>query len=305
MDYRRFISQDFVEALNELYEREPTGWWRGLLADPDVFVAFRDGALNAYFRGCSIAQLRLVGAEVRASTHYKYLLKPVLKSPMVEARQGAFQFPSSWQENPAAAFTSSLADLDAIKRAAKPYAGGEKKLVGDVIRRNGAVFDVEIALTREAEGEVADGESAKAADRIDIAALKANGAGIELVFYEAKLFQNQELRASGDADARVIGQIEKYVQLLEKYQAEIRESCLLAAQNVLDVHGLSNARKTQARTLLEQAKNFTINTSPVLIVGGFDADQRDGEVWKSHHKKLVDALKGRLIVAGNASSIRL
>lgn len=304
MEYRRYISDEFVVALNALYEREDGGWWRGLLVDPDIFMAFRDGALNAYHRGCSIAQLRLVGGEVRALTHYKYLLKPVLKSPMVETRQGAFQFPASWQ-NPAEAFTSSLADLSAIKRAAKPYAGGEKKFVGEVIRRNGNVFDVEIALTRETEGEVPEGETGKAADRIDIAALKAGGTGVELVFYEAKLFQNGELRASGGADARVIGQIARYVDLLEKYQAEIRASCLLAAQNVLDIQGLSIARKAQAKALLERADSFTISTNPFLIVGGFDADQRDGEVWKAHHKKLADALKGRLIVAGNASSISL
>ncbi|WP_293905666.1 hypothetical protein [Phenylobacterium sp.] len=305
MEYRHHVSEVFVRALNALHEHVDGGWWRSLLGDPDIFIAFRDGALNAYYRGCSLAQLRLVGTEVRAFTHYKYLLKPALKSPMVEARQGVFQFPANWGEDPATVFTSSLADLSAIKRAAKPYAGGEKKFVGEVIRRNNTVFDVEIALTREAEGEVPEGESGKSADRIDIASLKESEAGVELVFYEAKLFQNGELRASGDADARVIGQIGRYVNLLGKYQAEIRTSCLRAAQNVVDLEGLSDSRKAQAKALLGRADSFTISTNPFLIVGDFDADQRDGDVWKKHHQKLVDALEGRLIVAGNASSVRL
>jgi hypothetical protein len=311
MEYCRHISKEFILALNALHASDQGGWWRGLLADKDLFVALRNESLNAYYRGCSIAELRLVGGEVRAFTHYKYLLKPALKSPMVEARQGEFQFPAAWQRSDGTPFTSSLADLAAIKRAAKPYAGREKKFVGDVIRLNDSVFDVEIALTRQAEQDPqeADEEAPEATsrtspDRIDIAALKASGQGIELVFYEAKLFGNNELRARENTPA-VIGQIERYEKLLENYQAAIKDSCLKAAQNVLDLNGFTTSRKVQAEKLLEKRDSFTINTQPVLIVGGFDVDQRDGQVWKSHHDKLVAALGTRLKVVGDAASVRL
>lgn len=311
MQYRRHISKEFVLALNALHASDEGGWWRGLLADKDIFVAFRNEYLNAYYRGCSIAELRLVGGEVRASTHYKYLLKPVLKSPMVEARQGEFQFPAGWQRSDGAPFTSSLADLAAIKRTARPYAVGEKEFVGDVIRSNDSVFDVEIALTREteqdsreADEEVPEATSKTSPDRIDIAALKVSGQGIELVFYEAKLFLNKQLRARGNTP-EVIGQIERYEKLLGNYQAAIKDSCLKAAQNVLDLNGLSPSRKVQAETLLEKRDAFTINTQPVLIVGGFDSDQRDGEVWKIHHKKLIDALGKRLKVVGKPADVHL
>lgn len=308
MKYLRFIGDEFVEALNDLYQREPAGWWRGLLEDPDIFLAFRDDKINAYYRGCSVALISFVAREVCVQTHYKYLIKPLLASPMIKARGGSFVFPPVWREQAGGPFIESLTDLDAIKRAAKPFAGGEKKFVAEVIRNNPNVFDVEIALTRDTdEDEIASGKRDKVADRIDIAALSPNASGLELVFYEAKLFENQELRAGVTTDAQVVEQVTRYEGLLTKYRSEIRESSVRAAANVLALQGFPPKRKAQAEVLSAAGRNFSINTWPILIVGGFDADhKKDGSVWRGHLKNLTDKLgKQRVIAKGKAKSINL
>lgn len=308
MRYNRHISDAFVDGLNALYEAGSGGWWRALLDDREIFLAFRDGTINAYYRGCSLAQISLTAGEVCVRTHYKYLLKPVLASPMITARGGIYEFPAGWRERAGGPFIETLGDLATIKRAAKPFAGGEKSFVADVIRANPNVFDVEIALTREAtEEELEDGKRDKLADRIDIAALSTTPTGLELVFYEAKLFENQELRAGGEADARVIGQVRRYESLLKTYESEIRASCLKAAENVLMLRGMDEARKRQARIVAQAGEALSINMRPVLVIGGFDADQkREGSVWRGHLKKLTDALgEDRVVARGDAAGVRL
>lgn len=307
MKYRRFIEEKFVKALNDVYQKEPDGWWARLLADREIFLAFRQDALNAYYRGCSVARISLEGREVCAQTHYKYLLKPSMASPMIVARGGTFVFPSEWQQHAGGPFIEMLTDLDAIKRAAKPFAGGEKKFVAEVIGKNPNVFDVEIALTRDAdEEEVADGKREKLADRIDLAALSRTASGLELVFYEAKLFGNKELRASGEAEAPVVRQVKKYESLLEGHLPEVRESAIRTAENVLALDGFSPQRKFLAAAIKDAAGAFSINAQPILVLGGFDADQKkDGSVWSGHHEKLLKALPGRVIAKGGAASIRL
>ena len=306
MELRRYISQPFVDALNAVYGGDNGEWWRGLLADPDIFLAFRREAINAYYRGCSLAQVRLIDGEVRTYTHYKYVIHPSLPHPMVEGRSGNFVIPQSWREAGGPPFVNGLSDLGLLKRAATPFAGGEKTFVADIIRNNDAVFDVEIALSRSAEeNEDADASARRGADRIDIAALRPSKSGIDLVFFEAKLFGNKELRARGGAPAQVIGQIDRYIQLLGAYRDAIRSSALLAAENVLQLNGMPAQRKAQANDLLAAADRFCVDTDPVLVVGGFDADQRAGSVWKAHQEKLLAALKGRVITAGNGANVKL
>ena len=100
-------------------------------------------------------------------------------------------------------FTKNLADTDDLKKAAKRYAGSEKTGVHNIVLANPNIVDLEIAFAAGSSDE-AD----KSASLIDFAALKKTGQGFEIVFFEAKDFSNGDLRASGGADPKVIGQIE-------------------------------------------------------------------------------------------------
>jgi hypothetical protein len=297
MDYRRHLAPAFVDALNALYDAPQGAWWRALLSDPEVFVALRGDTINAYYRGCSLAEAYLNGHEVCARTHYKYLLRPASASAYIEAKGGHFEFPAAWQSDLKSIFISDLSEVAELKRAARPYAGEEKKLVGDVIARHGNVFDVEIALTPGSDSDTDKG-------RIDLAALRSTGSGVELVMYEAKLFSNKELRAANPEEVPVLEQVARYEKLLAEHNAAIRTSCLEAAANIIQLKGMPQARKDWADKLL--AGSFSVSNTPGLIVGGFDADQKGGKAWEQHIGLLKDRLGSeRLFAAGRGKNIRL
>lgn len=299
--FRRWLSDEFVAALNTLHASPDGAWWKGLLDDSDIFVAIRENALNAYYRGCSLAEIKFDGREVRAHTHYKYLLRPATSSPYIEARSGKFQFPDAWRQGPESIFIHDLSDIGTLKLAAKPYAGGEKTLVGRVVKRLDNVLDVEIALAEMPEAE----EERAAAPRIDLAALRWGKDGLELAMYEAKLFANKELRASGD-EVPVLDQIATYDKLLTQHRDGLRESYVRSSQNLIDLRGIPEKRKRLAEKIIADPSTFSISPLTSLIVGGFDADQKKGPVWTAHLKKLQNKLgKDRVFAAGSAENLRL
>lgn len=301
MNYSRHISADFVGALNDLYASGDDGrWWRNFLSDREIFVAIRNDALHVYYRGCRLAEITLKDGAVSTKTHYKYLLRPELAAPYVSGAAGALSFPPKWSQSLGTIFIDHLSEKNALKKAANPYGGDEKKFVGEIIAGHENVFDVEIALTRKDE-ETQD----PSALRLDLAALSLDNGSLELVMYEAKLFSNPELRAS-DGDKNVIGQIRRYEKLLTEHKSQIKDACFKSAENVLALEGMSEARKAWAKEILGAGSSFAIHCEPILIIGGFDADQKRGAVWAPHRKKLEEALgKHRVIEAGSGGSVKL
>ncbi|GAB6841704.1 hypothetical protein JCM2811A_07050 [Methylorubrum rhodinum] len=69
----RTLSPGFVDALEALAERP--GWWRDVLAHPDLILAVRREAVNVYHRGASIFRITYPNGTVTAETHTKYLLR--------------------------------------------------------------------------------------------------------------------------------------------------------------------------------------------------------------------------------------
>jgi hypothetical protein len=219
---------------------------------------------------------------------------------MIAWRGDDFHFPKSWKSGSDAIFIENLSDTAALKRAANRFAGGEKKLVAEILKRHESeVIDVEIALTNDAEA--AEDNSVL---RLDLAALRSFAGGVEIVFYEAKLFKNKELRAQGE-EVSVIKQIESYQPLIEERCNEIRFSYLRVAQNIEKIKGMSDARRQGARNMLQHSTALRVCKEPVLVIGGFDRDQQKGKVWESHYKKLMQLGLGRVIAAGEGKSINL
>lgn len=305
MEYKQGLNCAFVDRLNNLHSIPGGEWWRKMLDDPELFVAIRNNYLNVYYRGCSLAKLMLVDGEVVAETHYKYLLKPTVSKPYVRSLAGEFQLTDHWPSGLAGPFTSHLSNLSALKSAAKVYAGGEKKFVGEVIKKNRNVVDVEIALTKDAVDATADQESKSArAKRIDIVALRWEGSNPTLDFYEVKLFSNNDIRATNVA--KVIKQITGYEELLEKYEVQIRDGFRRSCDNLVELDGIRPERKSWAQTVRDNQDRLTINTKPFLVIGEYDGDQKVGKVWKVHRDKLSHSLGAkRLLLGGSPKSITL
>ena len=295
--FSRGLRVEFVEALNELYD-QPGSWWRRLVDDQGLFLAVRDNYVNVYWLGCSLLRLKPQAGGVFGEVHYKYLLRPQLTTSeyirIVDGRPASLPPVEE-------AFTRTLAEIDALKTAARPYAGAEKAGVHDVVLSNWNVVDIEIAF---ATGS--DDATESSAPRVDFAALQVRGRHTEIVFFEAKDFTNPELRRRGDANPDVVDQIETYSRLLSDRHDEIVDSYRRVCGNLLRLRGIDD-RHAERHEMLEGIAGgstpLKANVEPRLVVFGFDADQRDGENWRPHRDKLKDRLGNRVIFRGSSKGL--
>lgn len=298
MAYKQGLSDDFVRALNDLHGMAHGEWWTKMLADPDLFVAIRNEYLNVYYRGCSLAKIRLDTSGVFVETHYKYLLKPQRKPEYVTARDGKFDLGARFA-GITDVLTDNLASLSDLKLAAKPYAGEEKKFVGGIIATHDNIIDVEVALTHEDEDT-----GSKSAKRLDLVALDTTSSVPTVRFYEAKLFANKEIRSQGQA--KVVGQMQTYETLLKRYASDLLDGLRRSCENLLALRGVTSDRSALARRALSRIADTKIDPKPHLIVGVFDDAQRQGEAWRKQREKLEEALgEDRVILRGSAASVSL
>lgn len=294
MKFGRTLTRDFVDALNGLYNVAGRSWWKGLVEDEEIFIAVRGNSLNAYFQGCSIAQITFEKGEVCASTHYKYLLRSIDK-PYIRAAAGKFVYPSEWN-NLGSIFVRDLSEISALQKAAKIYSRrSEREFVAKAVTRIGNVLDVEVAFSVPPQGD----DDSPTTPRIDFAAVQPTSNGLELVMYETKLFENAELRSRGE-QVPVLGQIAQYEEVISDHNETIRQSYLELARIIVALNGLSTPRKRWAQAILDNERGFSLSKKPVLVIGKFSKDQKFGKDWKPHKAKLERQLTAsRIILASD------
>jgi hypothetical protein len=288
--FKRGISRNFVDRLNAEYEKG--GWWKAIADDRELIVAIRSEYINVYWKGNSLLKLRLNGGDLIGEIHYKYLLRPDFEQPYVKVTGGQAKIDSAANQ-----FIDDISDLDRLKRAANPYAGDEKKGVHQIVMSNPNIVDVEIAFSAENKKS-----GAVTADRIDFSALKLEPSGPEIVFYEAKIFGNKELRANG-ANVPVLRQLGRYQDFLGSGQAGLIDSYRQVCGNLAALSGVSNRYAPMLgmmKDIAESKCSLSICPDVRLVIFGFDNDQRIGATWKVHCGKLRDALGEKLLLKGAA-----
>lgn len=287
--FNRGINGEFVRRLNTEYQRG--GWWRTMASDPTLFIAIRDGYLNVYYNGNSLLKLSLDGERLAGEIHYKYLLRPDMPNLYVPVDDGNVKLADS-----AAYLQTDLSDVPALKRVAAVYGGAEKAGVHQIVLDNPSVVDVEIAF-----GLNGSDQKAPATRRVDFAALHPATNGAEVIFFEAKLFANKELRASGDNTPPVVEQINGYRKLLVEHAAAISNSYRAVCANLLALEGVKERYASASDLMAGVASGkmaLHISDEVRLAVFGYDADQEKGAVWARHRTKLDDALGHRLLLKG-------
>ncbi|MFG1201801.1 hypothetical protein V5F29_05360 [Xanthobacter aminoxidans] len=295
-EFKRGIrKKGMIKALADLATR--SGWWRDVLHDKSLIIGVRDDYLNIYWRGQSIFKVEMKHERIVATTHPKYLLDPDLSGQVaLDTETGAFVLDGL------DALTRIYVPgetLPKLKRAAGLFAGDEKAGIQAIVNANPNVVDVEIAFPAE--------PGSRSAPRIDIATFNETEAGVKLVFWEAKVLGNPELRISGEKN--VVRQIELYRTRLAQTPENVVETYETVARNLVDIAKMSgDARKVpEAVRKVAQGTPLTLSSSPDvrLIVYGFDKDQRDG-AWKKLLTDNASQLKGIEILArGNPGDIRL
>ena len=292
--FSRGLDDAFIDALNEEYDK--FGWWCRLVDDPDVFIAIRDNYVNAYYRGCSLAKLSWQAQDkaIVGAVHYKYLLHPSAPNEYVEVVDGKAKLPgdmSTW-------FLRDLSDVGSLKKAVLPYSGAEKTGVHDILKANANIVDVEVAFGKD--------EHEAGAPRLDFAALRKHERRTKLTFFEAKHFDNKALRAQhGKPD--VIQQMDTYSRKLQENCDAVRCGYQRVCHDLLSLSGVARQYKQHHNMLryVVDGLPLEVDIEPVLVVFGFDADQKDGRVWRPHREKLEQELGGsRVSFKGDSRELK-
>lgn len=258
----RYISDEFLSALKR--SAEQPGWWQDVLRDKSLIIALRDNYLNVYWQGQSIFKVTYQEGQAAASTHPKYLLNPALSGQV--ALKGEHFSVENFERDMITRKYEPGVTLSKLKRAAGLHSGSEKEGVHAIAMANGAVVDVEIAMSVRELG------MDKQIPRMDLAVLRADKSGINLMFWEAKTYVNPELKSKA-----VLGQITKYKRAIRAYKSDIVEAYRNVAKILVDVASMSGGVRevSQEVKAIASGSDLIVSEENVgLIVYGYDAHQK-------------------------------
>jgi hypothetical protein len=234
----------------------------------------------------------------------KYLLDPALKERIPMNADGAFAV--NPKTIPILSRYEGSGTLEKLKKAADLFSGEEKQGVHAIVLANENVIDVEVRL------DAKDLDTKRDGPRIDVAALQRRSEDIfELVFWEAKLFANKELRASDGLEPKVIRQIEEYQKAIGARRCDIISAYSNVAKNLVAIANMSNAMRKVGDSIKDVAEGaeLKIDSSPHVgvVIFGFDADQKDERgIGHKHFKRLQETLGARYVRAcGKPQHIKL
>ncbi len=294
--FKRGLDLDFMRKL-EILARRP-GWFADVLADPDLVLGIRDNYINVYRRGCSLFKIGRDGKNgpLKFSTHPKYLIDPDLSNPVpLRLESGGWEFKVK-EITPLIEQYEGSKTLGKMKRAAKYYAGGEKKGVHAVIcDLENNVIDTEITFDHEEQ------DQQKTTQRIDIACFEEVESSIRLRFWEAKLYGNGEIWRSKD---NVVDQVTRYRDKLQERRDDVLESYHLVASNLVEIAKWSDGHRKLGglvEEVAEKKRPIVLDETPFvgLIIFEFDEAQKDSPRWSKLAAKLP------LIARGDPKGMKL
>jgi hypothetical protein len=303
------LNDDFIAKL-EIESKK--GWWADVLADKRLLIALRGDYLNVYWRGQSLFCVRSIPSGLKVTTHEKYLVDPALASQVSLGTDGRFEiealkdkgFIPDYQSPKATG--DRAATLAKMKRAAGLFSGLEKTGCHEIAVLNSAVIDVEITIPSKVSLD--DGGKDKQLPRADLASLESDGDGKALlVFWEAKHYSNDELRAAGDR-VPVLRQVEFYEKVLCERRREIEDSYTRVAKNLVFIKNKMRWERNLSPLMYDVAsgkRQLTLGADPKirLIIFGFDgAQKRDGR-WQDHLKRLKEKIT--VLSVGDAKGVTL
>lgn len=297
-EFKRGLSENFIIALAELAQKP--GWWQDVLADASLIIGIRDEEFDVYWHGQSIFHANFKGRRVNVNTHVKYLLDPVLNERVDLREDGTFPVVST-----PILLSYAPGTLKKLKRAADLFSGIEKQGVHAIAQANENIVDVEVTLY--AKGL----DSKRNQPRIDIALFEQRSGGVELVFWEAKLFINPEVRAKGPASPKVVGQIEEYKKVLHARKRVVISSYIRVAKNLVAIAEMSGGVRSVGPAIRTVAGTGALRMSPPakvgLVIFGFDDDQKaEGGIGHKHFEKLKKELGPKSVrTCGKANGLKL
>jgi hypothetical protein len=261
----REVSEDLIKALKE------TSLWEKLKHDceiGEVFLAIRNGNISFYHKGGLL--FKFLGTEAngfRFQTHRKYAAVIVNKEndSLEEKDLVSAELPKNFFD----AYDAIKANCALYSKHSEAEAVSNLYKSSYLFSKDVVLLDIEIAFQKKYEEdfeEIEDPKKQNRQDRCDV--LLLNTQTKELLFVEAKLFENKELRAK-NYEPKVIEQISRYI---EQINDELRKTEIFKAyKDYCDcLEKIFGKLKLPDRLQLQKQVG--------LLVMGFDADQREGKL---------------------------
>jgi hypothetical protein len=230
---------DGNEWLGELFSRwHPSGAIGGASGD-HLRLAVRNGYLNFYRAGQSVANVGFSRGALRAKIHPKYVFgDDAVGQTYVTLTSAGF---TDAEGNRSLYKSGHLAEW--IKNASGK-SGEEKRFVDSVIDHNPNIVDVEMGLPAYSE--------VRRAPRMDLVDIEPIGHRWQVVFWEAKLVGDGRARCSGDGLPKVVTeQMSDYVRWLshENHRDLVADAYQRTCRLLVGLHAIAKGYRPDIEEL--------------------------------------------------------
>lgn len=262
-------------------------------------LGVRDGYVNFYVKGQSVAELSCGRDGPRLSVHQAYVSGRVRtgRRDSVPREQGYDKFDANALTKPA---TATL--ISRWVETAETYASAEKRFVDDLVASNPGIIDLEMGSPAGDEPD-----SARVAPRMDLAAAQVMDGLPSIAFWEAKCAINKELRSSKEYEARedggfsgstVLDQVREYVDWMEEGDriAQVRKAYKDTAALLLEFHRLFGNGTGRDRLncvtiwqALAEAKETHITVQPGVVIGTYWPEGYNEEIASGRMRQAAES----------------
>ncbi len=258
-------------------------------------LAIRDGYLNFYCAGQSIARVSFVHNKLQGEIHNKYVYGPEngRGQEYVKITSGRFK----GRDGADVAYRGDLLHDWILNARGYEEKNKEKRFVEELVARQPGVIDLEAASPSDGESteRPSGGESKqrkKSAPRMDLVIIEPCGDHYGLFFWEVKLVSNPETKCdNADKPPRVIGQLTKYETWLATNRKVVREEYHNCCATLVKLHGIARTVNSAIPPLGSAIVAVGQDSAPLCVDGTprlvIDATKGEGVfVEHDHLKKL-------------------
>ncbi len=254
-------------------------------------LAIRDGSLNFYRAGQSIAKVTIVRNSLQWEIHNKYVYGPGKGEDQesVTIKSGRFKD----QDGSNVDYRTDL--LGGWIRNANNYTEREKLFVDELVAHQAGAIDLEAGLPADPEiWPLQPGKKKTSAKRIDLVTVEPCGGHYRLAFWEVKLVENNEARCeNADQAPKVISQLKKYETWLAKNRKLVCDAYRRCCSDLVKLHRIAKTVNPAIPQLGEAIIAVGQNSAPLCFDGTprliIDASQGEGVFSdRGHLKKLYD-----------------
>ncbi|ABM27881.1 hypothetical protein [Nitratidesulfovibrio vulgaris] len=307
--FTRGIPTPGLNALHVMVNEAGDNWWKDLLSlwrpsghpcgNDGLRLAIRNGYLNFYFQGQSIAKVCFGhGGVPRIETHVKYVADGQKGQSRAKLIGNQICLPHGDKTLP---YNGVRTLREWISRASQ-YTHNEKRFVDEIVGANESVIDVEMGLP--AWG------TRTSALRVDFVTLAQKAGETCITCWEAKLMS--DARLCSEADPKVLQQIQNYKDFFkaqghgEHVQTAYREACRLHVQFKAMAEQCGHPGVALSNTIISAAEgtsSLTIHSGLQLVILN-DSASGESKHWPMHEAKLKQRGTDPIYFAGSAPAQR-